>query len=87
MGHSLTIEYDDEILLNVGLSQTEFSSEARFILAGKLYEMGRLTSSQAAKLSGLGRIEFLIRLPSIGIKVSNMTADDAELELSFSRND
>jgi predicted HTH domain antitoxin len=86
MGYSLTIEYDDEVLLNLGLSQTEFSSEARFILAAKLYEMGRLTSSQAAKLSGLGRVEFLMRLPSIGVKISNMTAEDAEPELAFSRN-
>jgi hypothetical protein len=87
MGYSLTIEYDDEVLLGLGLSQAEFSLEARFILAAKLYEMGRLTSSQAAKLSNLGRIEFLTRLPSIGVTVSNLTAEDADAELAFSRND
>src|SRR6185436_4643884 len=50
MLHHLTIEYGDDVLFSTGLTRNEFDDEARFLLAAKLYELGRLTSGQAAKL-------------------------------------
>ena len=87
MAHKLTIEYEEDVLLGLGLSPKEFREEARFLLAAKLYELARLTSGQAAKLSGMGRVDFLHALARVGIPMSNLRADDAEAELAFARND
>jgi predicted HTH domain antitoxin len=86
MAHSLTLEYGDEVLLATGQSPAEFADEARFLLAAKLYELGRLSSGQAAKLCGMVRVQFLLALPRIGVKVSNLSVDDVDDELAFARN-
>ena len=49
MAKTLTIEYGEEILLGLGLTPDQFSHEARFLLAAKLYELGKVTSGQAAR--------------------------------------
>jgi len=87
MSHSLTIEYGDDVLFSLGVSPEEFSEEARFILAAKLYELGRLTSGQAAAFCGKGRVDFLHSLPRVGIPIANLRPEDADDELtSFARD-
>lgn len=81
--NTLTIEYGDDLLHRLGISKQSFSEEARFLLAAKLYELGRLSSGEAAKFAGKGRVEFLMSLNSIGVPVSNLSADDLESELNF----
>lgn len=86
MTHTLRIEYGDDVLLSVGLTQEEFDQEARFLLAAKLYELGRLTSGQAAKFCGKGRVEFLLSLARIGVSISNLRPEDADAEVEFLRH-
>lgn len=38
MTHTLTIEYRDDLLFRLGINREQFSTEARFLLAAKLYE-------------------------------------------------
>lgn len=85
MKHEVTLVVTDEVLAGLGLSPTEFEEEARFLLAAKLYEQGRLSSGQAAALSGMGRVEFLMTLPRVGVAMSNLRASDAEDEVRFAR--
>jgi len=85
VAHTLTIDYGDELLFSLGLSRDEFADEARFLLAAKLYELGRITSGQAAKLCDRGRVEFLLALPRAGVSVSNLRPEDAEQEAEFVR--
>jgi hypothetical protein len=59
MEHRLTIDYGDDVLFSSGLTRGAFDEEARFLLAAKLYEVGRLSSGLAAKLCGKGRVDFL----------------------------
>lgn len=87
MRHTLTVEYSDELLLGTGLSRDEFNSEARFLLSAKLYELGRLTSGQAAKLCGKKRVDFLLSLPRVGVSISNLKPEDAEAEIAFLNRD
>ena len=47
----LTIEYSDDLLRRSGISRENFANEARFLLAAKLYEIGRLSSGEAAMMS------------------------------------
>lgn len=81
--HRLTIEYGDDTLVALGVSPEEFAGEARFLLAAKLYELGRLSSGQAGLLCGLGRVAFLRALPRAGVAVSNLRPEDADAEISF----
>lgn len=85
MQHLLTIEYGDDVLFSSGLTRGAFDEEARFLLAAKLYEMGRLSSGQAAKLCGKGRVDFLLSLPRIGVAISNLQLEDIESEVEFIR--
>ena len=84
--HSVTVEFGDDVLLATGQSPSEFADEARLLLAAKLYELGRLSSGQAAKLCAMGRVEYLLALPRVGVKVSNMSAEDAGDELSYAQH-
>ena len=86
MTRQITIEIGDDILAGLGLSAEEFSDEARWLLAAKLYELGRLSSGKAAKLCGRERVEFLLELPRSGVRVSNLRADDAEAEIRFAHH-
>jgi predicted HTH domain antitoxin len=85
MSHRLEIEYGDDLLLGLGLSPAEFSREARMLLAAKLYELGRISSEQGAKLCGLSRVDFLHELPRLGTTASNLTTADLDAELDFAR--
>jgi len=86
MVRKLTIEYEEDILFGLGLSPEQFTDEAAFLLAAKLYELGRITSGQAAKLCGKTRVEFLLSLQTAGIPMSNLRREDAEAELTFARD-
>lgn len=65
------------------MSRDEFDGEAAFLLAAKLYELGRLSSGQAAKICGKSRVDFLLSLPQVGISISNLRPEDAEAEVRF----
>ncbi len=86
MSKTLTIEYDDDVLLNLSVSPEQFAAEAKFLLAAKLYELGRLSAGQAAKFAGQERVEFLFALRNINLPMSNLTLDELDNELNFARN-
>lgn len=85
MGHVLTIPYDDDVLLQASLRREEFEREAPFLLAAKLYELGRLSSGRAAKLCGMERVDFLMTLPRIGVAMSNLRAEDIDDDIRFAQ--
>jgi len=87
MQNTLTIEYTDELLFTLGISNEQFSEEAKFLLAAKLYEMGKISSGQAARLAGKSRVEFLFSLARLNVPMSNLQAEDIKNELNFALND
>ncbi len=87
MSHLMTIEYSDDILFTLGLNEQEFSEEAKTLLAAKLYELGKLSSGQAAHLAGKERVDFLLSLKRFKIPMSNLREDDLKSELAFALND
>ena len=87
MQNSLTIEYTDELLFALGISDKQFSEDAKFLLAAKLYELGRISSGQAARLADKSRVEFLFSLSQIGVPLSNLKMEDIADELNFALND
>jgi predicted HTH domain antitoxin len=87
MQNSLTIKFTDELLFVLGISDKEFSEDAKFLLAAKLYELGRISSAPAARLAEKSRVEFLFSLSQIGVPLNNLKTEDLENELNFALND
>ncbi len=81
--NTITITYTDDILASANLSRSELADLTRLAGAAKLFEDGRLTLGQAAKLYGQNRVEFMATLVNHGYSCVNLTEDDAEDELRF----
>lgn len=67
------------------LSEAEFSSEARLLLAAKLYEPGRLSTGMAAELAGLDRLKFLDALARFGVPAISLLDEEITREIEASR--
>ena len=79
----LQIRYGDELLIATGLSQEELDPELRFLLATKLYELGRLSAGQAGKLARMSRLLFLGELARRGFTVLYLDQDAIEDDLAL----
>ncbi len=64
---SFTITYPESFLATLNLSTEDFEFEAKMALAAKLFEMGKLTSGQAAELAGIPRASFLLTFGNYGV--------------------
>jgi len=64
---------------------TDFSamgSPARLAMAAKLFETGKLTSGQAARLVGMARVAFLGQLGRLGVSAIQVQPDELEQDLA-----
>lgn len=57
------------------------SSELKMILAAKLFDMGELSSGQAAKMVGITRREFLESVGKYGVSIFQYDADELREDL------
>ncbi len=78
---TLTIPYSDDLLLLSGKSIPELEKELRFLLAVKLFEIGRLSLGKAAELGELGKLQFMYELGQLNIPVINLEDDQIQDEL------
>lgn len=77
----LVIDYPESIPATLNISPESFEKEARTALAMKLYEMGRLTSGQAAELARISRVEFLLNCERFGAETVKW--DEQEIASEF----
>jgi predicted HTH domain antitoxin len=78
---TLEIEYPETIPAALNLTPESFEEEARIALAMKLFELGRLSSGQAAALAGIPRVAFLLVCQRFG--TSTVAWDREEIEAEF----
>lgn len=81
MSRTLTVEYPDTLPDVLNMSPREFESEAKLAMAVKLFELGKLSSGQAAQLVGMTRVEFLFELKRFGVSAIQVSGDELESEL------
>jgi predicted HTH domain antitoxin len=80
MNHVM-LELPIDALASPGATPESLASEAKFMLALKLFEVGRLSSGKAGELCGMGRVEFLLAAGRAGVPV--VALEDDELSLEF----
>ena len=82
--HVLTIPYEDDLLLSLKKNPQEFESEARLLLAVKLYELGRVSTGVAAQLAGIGRVAFMFELARFGLSPMGQEPEELAEDLANS---
>jgi predicted HTH domain antitoxin len=82
---TLEIPYPEDLPEAMGESPEAFEQEIIFLVAAKLYELGRISSGRAADLAGLSRVEFLDKLGQYRISIFNYPLEELERELGEAR--
>lgn len=77
----LEIPYADNLPDVVQLSRSEFERDLKMALASKLFELGRVSSGQAANLAGVSRLEFLRELHRFKVNALSWDVDEMTQEI------
>lgn len=78
----IQIELPESVLAVTGQSQQEFVKEAKFLLALKLFELGRVSSGRAAEISGVPRLDFLLLAGKMGVPVADLADEEMDREFA-----
>lgn len=82
---TLEISYPEDLPKAMGESPEDFERKLKFLVAAKLYELGRISSGRAAEIAGMHRVEFLNRLGRYRISVFNYPLEELEREIQGAR--
>lgn len=80
--NTMTIELPVEGLPSPAELPDDFPDEARYLLALKLFEQGRISSGKAGRLAGMGRVEFLLAASRAGVPVVDLSEDEMAEEFA-----
>jgi predicted HTH domain antitoxin len=80
--NTMTIELPVEGLPSAAELPANFADEARFLLALKLFEQGRISSGKAGRLCDMGRVEFLMAASRAGVPVVDLSGDELTQEFA-----
>lgn len=78
----LTIPYPEDLLLSLKKSPEEFETEARLLLAVKLYELGQISTGMAAQLTGMSRVAFMFELARFGLSPIGVEPEELAEDLA-----
>ncbi len=77
----LSIPYSDDLLVATGMSKEALEQELRFLLAVKMFELGRLSLGKAAELCGMQKVDFMGEMGRMEIPVINLDDDQIRQEI------
>ncbi len=78
---TISINIPDSLLIHMGGSIESITRESQYLLAAKLFEIGRISSGQAAETCDMNRIDFLLKVGQSGIAVTDLDKDELEWEI------
>lgn len=62
------------------------ATEAKNLLAAKLYETGKLSMGQSAELAGFSKRDFMEILGNYGVSIFNLSEQDLEKDINNAKN-
>jgi len=74
--NTISIDFPNDILLALNVSESDLKKRVKLILAIQLYKLQKLTIGKAAQLSGLSRFEFENELSNHKISISTLSKED-----------
>lgn len=80
-----TLPYPDRLADTLEVGEEELPCELALLAAAKLYEMGRLSSGQAAELARVNRFAFFQRLAAAGAPAIDLRDDEIREEIAAAR--
>ena len=75
MSATVAIQVPDTLLIH-SKDLASLEQRSRFLLAMKFFELGELSSGQAAQMCGLSRVVFILEAGRLGIPVAELSADE-----------
>ena len=78
----LTIDYPEGLEKAVSTTRQELEAQIRLMAALKMFELGKLSSSKAAQLAGISRVEFFEMCGRYQVPIINYFVDEVEAELA-----
>jgi len=76
---TLAVNVPDSLLVHT--SDEDLARQSQFLLALKFFELGRLTSSQAAEMCGMNRVDFLVAASQTGTPVADLNEEELRREI------
>ena len=76
----ITLSIPDETLVALKVKPDQLGAELRLAAAVKLYELGRISSGAAAKLAGVPRTVFLMKLADYGVDTFRLSEKELREE-------
>lgn len=79
---TIQVQLPDSLLLHPTSNLGNLEKRSQFLLALKFFELGELSSGQAASMCGLGRVAFLTEASRTGVPVADLAPEEMNDELS-----
>ncbi|MCB1193801.1 MAG: UPF0175 family protein [Leptospiraceae bacterium] len=83
---SININVPETLLLKWDCSKEKLREETQKLIAIKFFELGFLTTGQAAEMCGMNRIDFMIELSSLGIPIVRMEKEEIQKEIEKAKS-
>ncbi len=81
MAITVEIPVPDTLLVH-SKDLASLQQRSTFLLALKFFEMGELSSGQAADMCGLSRVGFLFEVSKFGVPVAELSGDEVSREFA-----
>ena len=82
----ITFECPDDILQTLGETPVHFAEKGRLLIAIKLFELGSLSSGQAARFAGMERVVFLDALKTYQVSTINLPPEELAKDFFHAKN-
>jgi len=79
---AIRLEVSDEALRSLDMDLDTFARDVMTLAAVKLFELGKLSSGQAARLAGMERVEFLLALREYQVSPFQTTVEELRQDIA-----
>lgn len=82
---TVPVPVPDDLAAQLQIEEARLPQELRWLIAVKLYELGRVSAGVAAEMAGVSRVEFLNRLAEFRVSPINLDAEALAHEFETAR--